>query len=130
MEHWSTEMYQKYIKNDTKSNKMNANCNKSTSKYNKYGAKRTNIDGHVFPSKKEANYYMELDLRLKAGDIAGFCIQPIFILSPGIKYIADFIIFNNDGTTEVVDTKGFRTQEYKLKKKLFENKYNLKIKEI
>ena len=30
---------------------------------------------------------------------------------------------------EVVDVKGFKTKEYIAKKKIFEDKYNLKIKE-
>ena len=65
-----------------------------------------------------------------AGKIKGFCIQPTFILAPNLKYKADFIIFNNDGTTEIIDVKGMKTKEYIVKKKIFEDKYNLKIKEI
>jgi len=37
--------------------------------------------------------------------------------------VADFVIVNNDGTTDVVDVKGFETQVFKIKKKLFEYKY-------
>ena len=57
-------------------------------------------------------------------------MQPIFILAPGLKYKADFIIFNKDNSTEVIDVKGFRTKEYIAKKKVFEDKFNLKITEI
>lgn len=71
----------------------------------KYKAKKTNIDGHNFDSIKEANYYEELKLLLKAGEIKGFCIQPTFILAPNLKYKADFIVFNNDGTSEIIDVK-------------------------
>jgi hypothetical protein len=53
----------------------------------------------------------------------------VFILAPGLKYKADFIVFYNDGTSEIIDTKGFKTKEYIAKKKFFEDKYNLKIKE-
>jgi hypothetical protein len=53
----------------------------------------------------------------------------VFILAPGLKYKADFIVFYNDGTSEIIDTKGFKTKEYIAKKKVFEDKYNLKIKE-
>lgn len=88
------------------------------------------MDGHVFDSKKEAEYYSDLKLKLRAGAIKGFCLQPIFILADGLKYKADFIVFNNDNTTEIIDVKGFKTKEYKVKKKVFEDKYNLKIKEI
>lgn len=53
----------------------------------------------------------------------------MFILAPGLKYKADFIVFHNDGVAEIIDTKGFKTKEYIAKKKVFEDKYNLKIKE-
>ena len=114
-EHWSIEQYKEY--------------QKKVNKRSKYGAVKTSVDGQTFDSKKEADYYCELKLRLQSGDIKGFCLQPVFILAPGLKYKADFIIFNNDGTSEIIDTKGFKTKEYIAKKKIFEDKYNLKIKE-
>lgn len=114
-EHWSIEQYQEYQKNK--------------GKRSKYGAVKTSADGHTFDSKKEADYYCDLKLRLQCGDIRGFCLQPVFILAPGLKYKADFIVFHNDGTSEIIDTKGFKTKEYIAKKKVFEDKYNLKIKE-
>ena len=60
----------------------------------------------------------------------GFCLQPTFILAPGLKYKADFIVFYNDNTNEIIDVKGFKTKEYIAKKKVFEDKFNLKITEI
>ena len=116
MEHWSIEDY----KNFTDSKKKNS----------KYRSNKVSVDGHTFDSQKEADFYCELKLRLKSEEINGFCLQPIFILAPGLKYKADFIIFNKDNTTEVVDVKGFKTKEYIAKKKIFEDKYNLKITEI
>ncbi len=115
-EHWTIDQYREY---QQKGNKKS-----------KYGAVKTSVDGHTFDSKKEADYYCNLKLRLQGGDIKGFCLQPIFILAPGLKYKADFIIFNNDGTSEVIDVKGIKTKEYITKKKVFEDKYNLKIKEV
>jgi len=115
-EHWSIEEYREYQK---KGNKRS-----------KYGAIKTNIDGHTFDSKKEAEFYCNLKLRLQAKEIKGFCLQPIFILAEGLKYKADFIVFNNDGTADVIDIKGFKTKEYITKKKVFEDKYNLKIIEL
>lgn len=115
MEHWSVEDYKNF-----------ANGGKQT----KYRANKTSVDGHTFDSQKEADYYCELKARLRGGDIKGFCLQPIFILAPGLKYKADFVIFNNDGTQEIIDVKGFKTKEYITKKKVFEEKYNLKIKEV
>ena len=52
------------------------------------------------------------------------------MLAPSLKYKPDFIIFNKDGSCEVIDVKGFKTKEYIAKKKVFEDKYNLKITEI
>ena len=115
-EHWSIDQYKEYQKNKAKRSK--------------YGAIKTSVDGQKFDSIKEANYYNDLKIKLKANEIKGFCLQPIFILAPGLKYKADFIVFNSDGSAEIIDTKGFRTKEYIAKKKVFEDKYNLKIKEI
>lgn len=115
-EHWSIEEYREYQKKGNKKSK--------------YGAVKTSVDGQTFDSKKEADYYCELKLRLQGGDIKGFCLQPTFILTPELKYKADFIVFNNDGTSEVIDVKGFKTKEYITKKKVFEDKFNLKIKEV
>ena len=116
MEHWSIEDYKNFT--DSKNRKS------------KYRANKVSVDGHTFDSQKEADFYCELKLRLKSGEINGFCLQPIFILAPGLKYKADFIIFNKDNSTEVIDVKGFKTKEYIAKKKVFEDKYNLKITEI
>ena len=115
MEHWSVEDYKNYT--DKKSKKT------------KYRSYKTSVDGHTFDSQKEANYYSMLKLRLQAKDIKGFCLQPTFILAPGLKYKADFITFNNDGTYDVIDVKGYKTKEYIAKKKVFEDKFNLKITE-
>jgi hypothetical protein len=116
MEHWSVEDYKEFTNNS-----------KKKSKYRSY---KVSVDGHTFDSKKEADYYGELKLKLQAKEINGFCLQPTFILAPGLKYKADFIVFHTDNTTEVIDVKGFKTKEYIAKKKVFEDKYNLKITEI
>ena len=116
MEHWSVEDYKEFTN--------------ATKRKSKYRANKVAVDGHTFDSQKEADYYCELKLRLQAKEINGFCLQPIFILAPGLKYKADFIVFNKDNSSEVIDVKGFKTKEYIAKKKVFEDKYNLKIKEI
>lgn len=123
MEHWSIEKYKKYLQGNDK--KVFGEGNRS-----KYGAKKTNVDGITFDSKKEAEFYCDLKLQTMVGDIDGFCMQPIFILAPNLKYKADFIIFNKNGTFRIVDTKGFKTKEYIAKKKVLEDKYNLKIEEV
>ena len=116
MEHWSIEDYKNF---------NNKNIRKS-----KYKANKTSVDGHTFDSQKEADYYCELKMRLNSNDINGFCLQPTFILAPGLKYKADFIVFNKDNSCEVIDVKGFKTKEYITKKKVFEDKFNLSITEI
>lgn len=102
-------------------------------KRHKHNAQKTVLDGITFPSKHEANYYAALKLRVRAGEVSRFELQPAFVLQEAfirngkkvreIKYIADFKIFYPDGSMEIVDTKGFRTKDYKLKKKLFLAKY-------
>ena len=63
------------------------------------------------------------------GTIKGFCRQPEFVLQEGfaatrpITYHADFVVFHNDGSYEIVDTKGFETQEFKRTRKLFKAKF-------
>ena len=116
MEHWSVEDYKEFTN--------------ATKRKSKYRANKVSVDGHTFDSQKEADYYCELKIKLQAKEINGFCLQPTFILAPGLKYKADFIVFHIDNSTEVVDVKGFKTKEYIAKQKVFEDKFNLKITEI
>lgn len=46
----------------------------------------------------------------------GCTVQPI-------KYIADFLITYNDGKQEVIDVKGIKTADFKIKEKMFNFKY-------
>ena len=103
-------------------------------KRNKFNAKRIKVDGFSFASRKEADYYCELKLRLKAGDIKGFSLQPEFVLQEAftdsmgnkhraIKYTADFKIIHNDYSVEIVEVKGHKTRDYLLRKKLFLKRY-------
>lgn len=108
----------------------------------KYGNKKIIIDGIEFDSKKEGNRYIELKLLERAGEIKDLELQKVFELQPGFKkngntyiritYVADFYYYDIRNNNYVVeDTKGFKTEVYKIKKKLFEYKYpDLEIKEI
>jgi hypothetical protein len=95
----------------------------------KYHNKRIRVDGILFDSQKEADYYSELKLQLRAGVIRGFCRQPEFILLEGFAgrqpeiYKADFIVFNLDGTAEIIDVKGIETEVFRIKQKQFAAKY-------
>jgi len=98
-------------------------------KKNKYRAEPVSIDGHIFASRREANYYKALLLLQKAGEVVNIELQPEFVLIPdfyrngkkvrGITYKADFRVTYKDGRVEIVDCKGYRTPVYRLKKKLF-----------
>ena len=95
----------------------------------KHNAKHTRVDGILFDSKLESEYYKNLTLLMRAGEITGYAIQPKFILVEGnetdsaITYSADFIIFKNDGGYEIVDTKGFESDNFKRTHKQFRLKY-------
>ena len=112
----------------------------SDNKKSKYGAKKIEIDGIKFDSKRESERYTVLKYLESIGDITDLQLQVPFELQPkyimdgktvrAIKYVADFVYKDKNGNTVVEDSKGYRTKEYLLKKKLFEYKFNLKIKEV
>jgi len=106
---------------------------------NKYFShKKVCLSGHIHDSQKEAGRCQELHLLLKAGEIDRLIIQPEFILQGKfkwkrqmyreIKYIADFQYFDKKtGKIIVEDTKGYRTKEYMIKKKMFLFQYAYKM---
>lgn len=82
-----------------------------------------------FDSNKEFEYYLLLKDRLKRGEIFRLqrqfkiTIQPPFTTPQGekiqaITYKADFVYLDSEGVTHIVDVKGFKTDVYRLKKKL------------
>jgi hypothetical protein len=99
----------------------------------KYKNRKTTLDGIEFDSQKEANHYAKLKLLQKAGEIEKIELQPEFELLPRFKkngktyrpiiYIADFKVTYADGTVEVIDVKGYKTEVFRLKQKMFEYKY-------
>ncbi len=103
----------------------------------KYGNRKVEYDGEVFDSQAEARYYQELKLRERAEEILFFRLQPRYRLQDGfekngkrhrpIDYIADFEIHHKNGEIEVVDVKGFKTEVFKIKQKMFERKYPHKL---
>lgn len=122
MINWTAEEYKEYLKTGKQPGEK-------VYKKSKFHAKRVKIDGILFDSQKEAKYYSELKLRLKAGEITGFCLQPRFVVTFGndstkaTEYVADFIVFFPDGSSEIIDTKGVKTKEFNLKMKSFQEKY-------
>lgn len=96
----------------------------------KFGAIACEKDGIKFPSKLERNYYNQLKLRQKAGDVLFFQRQCPFDLPGGIQYRIDFTVFLADGTVEFIDCKGMPTPVSTLKIKQVEDLYPIKIKII
>ena len=93
---------------------------------------KVNLDGYVFDSKAEANYYEGLKIRYARGkfkDLNGtvFNLQPAFKKQDksfqAITYIADFLVYLPNGEVEVIDIKGMITETFNVKRKLFEYKY-------
>lgn len=104
--------------------------------YNKYGARKSQcMNGHIHDSKKEATRCNELHTLLKCGFIKDLRSQVKYVLIPARKYnrmknerevayVADFVYTDRQsGVTVVEDTKGYRTKDYIIKRKMFKDKY-------
>ena len=98
--------------------------------HHKFGAKRTELDGIKFSSKREALVYEQLKLGVQSGDVIFFLRQTPFHLDGGVRYICDFVTFNRDGTVHFLDAKGMKTKLYITKKKMVEAKYPIEIEEV
>lgn len=124
--------------------------------WHKYGNRKVAVDGIAFDSIREARRYKQLKLLLLAGEIIGLQMQVPFELVPAqfeetgevyskgprkgqpkqgkcieksVVYVADFVYFEN-GKRVVEDTKGVRTPEYIIKRKLMLHKYGIRIREV
>lgn len=122
----------------------------------KYGARKTIVDGVVFDSKKEAKRYVELKALEEAGVISDLrrqvkyvlippqrefsneiyksgpkkgCFKPGRLIERECAYIADFQ-YTENGKLVVEDTKGVRTKEYIIKRKLMLHEYCIRIREV
>lgn len=107
----------------------------SRSKY--HNRKIKDLDGQTFDSKREFRRWNDLQLLERAGVIKDLRRQVKFVLIPAQRingkvverecsYIADFV-YEADGKTVVEDCKGFRTDTYKLKRKMMLYKYGIRI---
>ena len=117
----------------------------------KYGNKKTTVDGITFDSQKEAKRYKELSLMERSGMISDLQMQVKYVLIPAqrepdtigkkgglhkgkliereVSYVADFV-YQENGHTVVEDTKGFRTKDYLLKRKMMLYFHGIKIREV
>lgn len=122
----------------------------------KYLAKKIDIDGIIFASKKESQRYIVLRDMVKNGEIFELELQKTFNLIPpqkepdtigvkgGVKkgktieravdYIADFVYKDKNGNTIVEDVKGFKMSTayavFAIKRKLMLYRYGIKVEEI
>ena len=97
------------------------------------GTKRKTVNGIEFDSTREARAYQDLMLMQVAGQISGLRRQvPFQIIINGhhiCEYRADFV-FMRDGRQVVADAKGFRTEIYRLKRKMMLAQYGIEIEEM
>ena len=109
---------------------------KTYPKRSKYNSRKTTIDGIIFDSKKEAEYYRYLCQQMKDGKIDSFERQVRFDLissQPGerpVYYKADFVTSKNGKRLDVIDCKGMRLPVYIIKRKLMLWVHGIKIKEV
>lgn len=123
----------------------NAVCNtcfdksKCDGQMSKYKNKKVVYKDMKFDSKKEYLRYLVLEDMQRKGEISELKTQVPFVLVPpfqlngkkykGIRYIADFV-YKKDGKVIIEDTKGYRTDVYKIKKKLMAYIHKIEIKEV
>ncbi len=105
----------------------------------KYHNRKVTRDGETFDSVKEYRRFCELRLLERAGAVTDLRRQVKFELLPAQRidgkvveracsYVADFV-YTEDGQQVVEDTKGMRTQEYRLKRKLMLYIHGIRIRE-
>jgi len=92
-------------------------------KKSKYNAVMVERGGLKMKSKKQARRFDELVLLREAGEILYFLYEVPYRM-PGTTYWADFVVFWPDGKVTVEDVKGFKTDTYKLKKRMMAIHYN------
>ena len=119
--------------------------NKYHTKYqNKYYNQKIEVHGNTFDSLKEYRRYCDLSMLQKAGIITDLQRQVEIELIPAqyaevngkrkcverkCSYIADFVYYEN-GKKVVEDTKGVKTKEYIIKRKLCLFLKGIRIKEV
>lgn len=117
----------------------------------KYGNTKVIADGIQFDSKREAARYQELRLLERAGVISFLQRQAKFQLipnqyapsdetytkgprkgqrKPGKLLEHECFCYIQNGETVVEDAKGYRTEVYKIKKKLMLERYGIQIREV
>ena len=105
-----------------------------TQRQGKYNAKKAEVDGFIFASRREANRYSELKLMEYAGEIKDLELQPKYPCEVNgqlvCTYIADFRYHLKSGREVVEDAKGVKTDVYRLKNKLVQALHGVVIVEV
>lgn len=106
----------------------------------RFYAKKVSVGNIVFDSQMEADYYLLLLEEERKGEISGLEIHKSFLLQEGfigengkkekpITYEADFVYLKKGERRKVVvDVKGFITEDFALKRKMFDYLYTYKNK--
>ena len=124
-------------------------------KKSKYNASKVVVNGEVYDSKKEAKRGVELEMLVKAGEIANLRRQVKYVLIPAqrepdivgpkggrkpgktieqeLSYIADFV-YEKDGETIVEDVKGYRDggayRVFSMKRKMMLYFHGIRVREV
>ena len=133
---WGVENDLTQVSDDVK--KMNPDifrweADKKKKKPSKYRNVRTMMDGMSFDSGKEAVDAQKFMLAVRAGEYIAYLHHVRFPLPGRTYYEADHVLINNDLTVSVYDSKGPEaviTPVFKLKKRLFSERYHKEIEEI
>lgn len=103
-------------------------------KKNKFNAKKIVRNETTFDSKREYTWWLRLQREQELGHISELRRQVPFTLidksewGREIRYIADFVYKDENGEWVIADVKGLETPVFKLKSRLFSEKYKIKIK--
>ena len=118
----------------------------------KFGNRKVHVGGETFDSEFEYKRWRELCILQAAGQITDLQRQVKFVLIPqqrepdtigprgGVHqgkvieqecaYVADFVYRDDTGETVVEDAKGFRTDDYVIKRKLMLWVHGIRVQEI
>lgn len=106
------------------------NASPAKKRHGKYNAIKVDAPEGRFDSKMEYDRFLTLRLLERAGEISDLHRQVPYVLQvAGIHistYVADFV-YQKDGKTVVEDAKGFRTTEYRQKRRLMKEILGIEI---
>lgn len=142
----ATRGFENFTESDVLKHRMKHSPADQTPKRSKYRNVKTQVDGIVFDSKKEAEHWLVLKAQQSLGDIIGLERQRKFTIylpdmtRPGpyealaqlCDYVSDFSFRDLSDRLHVQDckSKATRTTVYMLKKRAMMLQYGIEIEEI